>query len=80
MSTAFPRLFVDPPPAVSLLDETTKTMIAELAAGRTMLEKDREELTALERERDRLAARIEQLQQALIAAGVPLPPDAPPRR
>lgn len=72
-----PRLFIErarPP----LLDEKTRAMIEHLAEHKSALQHDREEVSALSKERARLEARIEQLQAILRAAGLPIPPDDDP--
>lgn len=68
-----PRLFVERAPP--LLDDKTRAMIEHLAEHKSAVQHDREEVTELARERDRLAARVRQLADALTAAGLPLPPD-----
>lgn len=67
-----PRLFRDPP---ELLDDKTRAMIEGLAEHRSLIEQDRGEIAVLVAERDRLVARIDQLQSILLAAGLPLPPE-----
>jgi hypothetical protein len=67
-----PRLFHG---RAGVLDATTREMIDSLAHHRTMLEDDRETVAELITERDRLKARVALLQDALVAAGIPIPPD-----